>query len=147
MGFDVTAVSIIFFVATLTAGSAWVGAYWKSNETNHDASRDLQQRADDVAHTNLTVTSATYDSGADRFTVEIKNTGSTVVDVSDMVYLVDGVLVASAAVESVSVVGHATSDLLLPAETLEARFLPISDQPTHFKAVAANGVAGYWEEG
>ena len=144
MGFDVTAVSIIFFVAILTAGSAWMGGYWKSNELNHDAARALQARADEVAHTNLTVTSTAYNPGQDRFSVDLKNTGSTVVSVSGFAFLIDGVLVSSAAVSSIAVVDEPASDLLLPAETLEIVFEPVATEPIRFKAVAENGVAGYW---
>lgn len=144
MGFDVTAVSIIFFVAIVSAGSAWMGAYWKSNESTNEATRAQQSRADEAVHTNLSVSSATYDAGNTRFTVDLKNTGSTVVDVSDMTYLIDGVLVTATSIESAVVLGHATSDILLPGETLEAKFNPVSSSPSHFKGVSGAGVAGYW---
>lgn len=144
MGFDVTAVNAIFFVALLTAGSAWMGAQWKGSEANQELQREKAERHAEVAHTNISITSAVYSPGPTRFTVNIYNNGSTVVDVSDLTFLVNGRVITASSIESVGVVGATTSDIWLPRETLEAKFVPVSPSPTRFKVVTAAGAAGYW---
>lgn len=145
MGFDVTAANIIFFIAALSMGSVALGAYWHNAGYVEEARRNEDERADLRAHTNMTVVSTQYNGGQDRFTIDIKNTGSEVVDISELRYLVDGQYVASATVESALVVGGpATTDLWLPLETLEVKLSPIDPSPTYFQVVAQNGVKANW---
>lgn len=145
MGFDVTAANIIFFIAFLGIGSVSLGGYWANAEQIEEARRIDAQRAQQLAHTNLTVTSATYDSAAARFSVDVRNSGSTVVDLSDLVYLVDGVFVDASAVESLVVVGvSGATDVWLPLETIELDLAPIASSPSAFQLVAANGARANW---
>ena len=144
MGFDVTAAYAIFFVAVLAGGSAALGAYWGSADHVEESRRTQEDRAQERAHTNLTVLSASYDGGASRFTATIKNYGGTVVDISELVYLVDGQIVASTSVESASIGAAPATDIWQPTETLTLQLSPVSPSPTHFKLVAANGAMAYW---
>lgn len=145
MGFDVTAANIIFFVAALSIGSVALGAYWHNADYIEEARRAEDHRADLRAHTNMTVVSAAYNGGFDRFTVDVKNTGSEVIDISELRYLVDGVFVPPASVESAAIEGGpAGTDLWLPLETLEVRLSPIDPSPSYFQVVAQNGVKANW---
>ena len=144
MGFDVTAANIIFFVAALSMGSVALGAYWQNASYVEEARRADDDRADARVHTNMTVSSATYNAGADRFTVDIKNTGSEVIAISELLYLVDGTYVPAATVESTSISGVSGTDLWLPLETLEVRLRPIDPSPEHFQVVAPNGIKANW---
>lgn len=145
MGFDVTAANIIFFIAALSMGSVALGAYWHNAGYVEEAQRAEDARADMRAHTNMTVVSAQYNGGFDRFTVDIKNTGSEVIDISELRYIVDGVYVASASVDSARIEGGpASTDLWLPLETLEVQLSPIDPSPTYFQVVTQNGVKANW---
>lgn len=144
MGFDVTAASIVLFIATLTVGSVAMGAYWKNADHVEDSRRVERERAHDLAHTNMTVTSASYNAGPTRFSVSVKNTGSTVIDISELVYLIDGSIVSSSLIETYDIDGDLTTDVWLPVETLDVWFRPIGSSPTAFQIVAPNGVSANW---
>lgn len=145
MGFDVTAANVIFFIAALSVASAALGAYWKSSDHVEEARREEDQRADERAHTNMTVTTALYSAAPTRFTVNVKNTGSTVIEISDLAYFIDGSLVASTLIEDIDVVGEiTTTDLWLPLETLDIDFRPVTASPTYFQIVAPNGAKANW---
>lgn len=145
MGFDVTAANIIFFIAFLGVGSVALGAYWTNADHIEDARRLHAQRSHELAQTNLTVTSASYDMGAQSFTVTVRNSGSTVLDVSDLAYLLDGILVPSTSVASVTVVGAPTpTDVWLPLESVDVELAPVTSSPDTFQLVAANGARANW---
>ena len=146
MGFSVTASAVIFGVALLAAGSAATQAYWKVQGDVEEAKRLAAQRADDVAHTLLEWDAEpSYNGGPDRLTFEILNSGSTVVDISDLDYIIDGQW--NDALESgwPKVGGSTTSDVLLPGETLEVRMQPIAASPDTVKVVTGTGVSLYWD--
>ncbi|HET6405035.1 MAG TPA: hypothetical protein VFH78_10345 [Candidatus Thermoplasmatota archaeon] len=145
MGFDVTAANVIFFIAALGIASTAMGAYWQSAEHVEEARRIGDRRAELRAHTNITVVAASYDASDKRFTAEVKNTGSEVIGISELRYLVDGAYVATSAIESVAVLGGpGATDLWLPLETIEVKFAPIEPSPTYFQVVAQNGVKANW---
>lgn len=144
MGFDVTAAYVIFFVAALTAGSAALGAYWTSQDQLESAARAQQRLADERVHTNLTITATSYDAGLDKFSVTLENAGSTIVDISELVYLVDGVYVPDAQVESALVTGVAATDIWQPTEEFTAVLTSIVSSPTNFKLVTSSGAAAQW---
>ena len=145
MGFDVTAANIIFFIAAVTVASVALGAYWTNASYVEEAKRTEDERAQQRIQTNLTITTATYDAGATRFTIDIKNMGSAVVDVSELTYFVDGTLVGPSSYESVSVPAYGgATDLLMPLETLEVKLLPISSSPSYFQVVTLDGAKANW---
>lgn len=145
MGFDVTAANIIFFIAFLAIGSVALGAYWSNADHVEDARRFDHERSAELAHTNMTITSASYDGGAQRFTVQVENTGSTVIDLSELGYLIDGTLVADATIEDIDVVGEGSpTDVWLPLETIDVDFLPVTTSPGAFQIVAQNGASANW---
>ena len=145
MGFDVTAANVIFFIAALSVASVALGAYWKNVDHVEEARRLEDQRADERAHTNMTVTSASYTGGSARFTLNIKNTGSTVIDISELSYFIDGALVPASSIEDLDIIGETTvSDVWLPLETLDIDLRPVSTSPTYFQIVAHNGAKANW---
>ena len=148
MGFDVTAANIIFFIAALSMGSVALGAYWHNAGYVEEAQRAEDARADLRAHTNMTVTTMSYSAGQDRATFEIMNTGSEVIDISEVRYLIEGRYVAAATVESVRIIGESgATDLWLPLETLEVKFSPVDPSPDYFQVVAQNGIKANWRAG
>lgn len=146
MGFDVTAANVIFFIAALSVGSVAMGAYWQNASFLDEARRAEDERADLRAHTNMTVDSATYAAGPKRFTVELINTGSEVIVISELRYLVDGEYVTSASIETTSISGEGSTDLWLPLETLEVQLRPIQPPPSFFQVVTENGVIANWRD-
>lgn len=145
MGFDVTATHVVFFVAFLTVGSAALGGFWKSSRALEDARRDEAARVQDLAHTNMTVSSVTHAVGPQTLTVHVVNTGSVVLDHTEFAFLLDGVLVDRSAL-TVSVLGAGATDLLLPTETLVIEMGGVAEAPSNVKVVAGNGAAAYWSE-
>lgn len=144
MGFDVTAVSIIFFITAIGSASAILGAYWHDTHYLEEARKVGDAQADGRTHTNMTVTSASYNGGASRFTLEIKSTGSETIDITTLHYVVDGAIVPLASVQSASIPSAGSTDLWLPLETLEVQLSPISPSPTFFQVIAENGAKANW---
>lgn len=146
MGFSVTAANVIFFVALLSAGSVAMSAYWDTTHTMEDARRAQAQRADEIAHSEIEVLDpASYSAGAQRFTFDVENTGSEVLKISEMVYILDGAYVPASTIEEITISGVAvTTDLLLPGETMQVKLLPITASPTYLKVVTGHGTSAYW---
>lgn len=145
MGFSVTATHVIFAVALLSAGTYAASKYWEVQAEVEDARRVFAQRADEVVHTNLTwVSTPDYNAGANRLTFTFKNTGSTVLDVSDFAFVIDGKWNNSFEGGWPKVGGTTTSDVLLPGENLEVRMRPITSSPSNLRVIAGNGVSLYW---
>ena len=145
MGFDVTVANVIFFIAALTAASVALGAYWKDADHIEEARRIEGDRTDERAHTNLTIADLSYDGGADELSVDVKNNGPVVVDISELAYFVDGALLPSSSITASTIDGAAlTTDILLPLETLELTFGSVTADPSYFQVVAGNGAKGNW---
>lgn len=143
MGFSVTATHIIFFVALLSAGSVAANSFWKTASELEEARRTFADRVDDRVHSNITIVGTpSWNNGAKRLTFVVQNTGSTVLDISDFVYLLDGVY--SSSIESRTVGGASTTDILLPGEQLTVQMRPLAAQPSEIAVVTGNGVAAYW---
>lgn len=145
MGFDVTATHVIFFVAFLSVGSAALGGYWKSSGILEESRRIEAERFEERVHTNITLVGApSYNGGQDRFTFSVKNTGSTVLVISEFVYVLDGKWNDTLESGYPQISGATGTDFLLPGETMEVRMSPIVDQPAYLKVMTGNGVAAYW---
>lgn len=144
MGFSVTAAHVIFALATLTAMSAAVGAYWKTQDHVEDARRAQDRRVIDAAHTNLTYTVApAYSAGAGgTVTFTLKNTGSVGLDRTLFQYLLDGVIKGTMASGWPKINGASTSSsLFLPGDTLEVRLEGIATSPTRVQTTTGSGVS------
>lgn len=146
MGFAVTASHLVFALALLSAGTFAASAYWRINDDVEDARRVQAERAADVAHTTLAFEGTPqYVPGAKRVTFEVKNDGTTVLQMSAFAFLVDGVWRnTDLAGGYPRVFGESGSDYLLPGETMEVRIENVDQSPTNLAAIAENGVGAYW---
>lgn len=145
MGFDVTATHVIFFVAFLSVGSAAIGGYWKSSDVLEESRRAEAERIEERVHTNITIAGTpSYNGSASRFTFEVRNTGSTVLLISEFVYVIDGKWNDTMESGYPSISGVTGTDYLLPGETMEVRMSPITTQPSFLKVTTGNGVSAYW---
>lgn len=147
MGFAVTATHVIFAIALLSAGTFAASAYWRVGADVEEARRVSGDRTSEVAHTVIAINGSpapSWASGPQRFTFYVKNNGSTVLNVSQFVFIVDGAYNASLDSGYPSVIGNASSKLLMPGDTMEVRLRPIAASPTHLRVVAGNGVSAYW---
>ena len=154
MGFSVTAAHVIFFVAILGAAGSALSAWWTTAGETDEARRAEFERADRRVHGEMTVWVADCDggclAGTRQVTIDVNNTGSTVLDATGFTYVIDGRSytagdVASATVTAPSAV--ASTELVLPGETLrvvlsaalsdayDADSLPV-------QVVSAEGVVG-----
>lgn len=147
MGFSVTAAHVIFALAMLTATSAALGAYWKTQDHIEDARRQQNDRVVDATHANVTFEGApAYDAAAGgTVTFTVKNTGSVGLDRSLFQYLLDGAIQGTMAAGWPKLNGAATtSTLLLPGDTLEVRLEGAGANPTRVQVVTEYGVNGHY---
>ena len=147
MGFAVTATHLIFAIALLGAGSFAAAGYWRVSSDVHEAQREEAQRAEEVAHTALTMASApVHAAGAERVEFEVKNVGSTVLKISEFSYIIDGAWKTDDVASGYpTIAGVASTDLLMPGETMTVRIENVPTSPTNVAVVAGNGVAAYWQ--
>lgn len=142
MGFSVTAGHVILLVALLGAASAASSHYWSTSERLDEARRVQAEHQAEVAQTNLTLASdPIWYAGNSTYLVFATNVGSTTLRVSELEFLVDGALATSFG--TLDVDGDSSTDLWLPGETLAARILSVSSEPSRFALVAGNGAALY----
>lgn len=145
MGFAVTASHLVFAISLLTAGSAAVAGYWKINEGIEDAERAEAARAVETANTHIAILATpTYSPGSQRVDFDVKNTGSTVLQISGFSYIIDGALTTNIASGYPTVPGAAGTDYLLPGETMTVRITSVTTSPANLAAVTENGIAAYW---
>lgn len=145
MGFSVTAAYVIFAVAMLTALSAASATYWKNQSYFESSRRVMDDRVVNEAHTNLSITSAAWHSGNSTEVFTLKNAGSTVLDISKLGYMFDGSYVTSSmssGYPKLDLVSPATSNLLLPGDTLDVQFAAAS-QPTNIQVVTEYGTIAH----
>src|SRR5690348_9186323 len=95
MGFSVTAAYVILAVAMLTALSAASASYWKNQSYFESSRRAMDHRVVNEAHTNVSITAATWNAGNSTEVFTIKNAGSTVLDITKLAYLFDGAYVTA----------------------------------------------------
>lgn len=145
MGFAVTATHLVFAVSLLSAGGFAAATYWKISGDVEDARRAEARRAEEVAHTTVEIVGApTHDAANSTLTFDVKNAGSTVLDISEFGYIIDGAWNSNIASGYPIVSGAAATDLLLPRETMTVRLTGVATSPTNIAAIAGNGVSAYW---
>lgn len=163
MGFSVTAASVIFFIAALTAGSAALDAYFESKQTQTVAQDTWRAGLEQQAATNLTLFVNVCDSSCNPATVPnidiwVENTGSSVVDALNLTFVIDGVAYTSASFADYDIIdplGVGATHLILPGETMEIDFdnIPITanydddndatdDDDLPVQAMTLDGVVG-----
>lgn len=147
MGFSVTAAHVVFALAMLTAGSAAMGAYWKTQDHIEDARRVQDHRTVDASRSNVTFVGApAYDPAAGgTVTFTLKNTGSVGLDRAHFQYLLDGAIKGTMAAGWPLLNGAATTSMLvLPGDTLEVRLEGAGANPARLQVVTEYGVNGHY---
>lgn len=146
MGFSVTAANVIFALAMLTAFSAAVGAYWKTQDHIEDSRRVHERRILEAVHTNVTfVGTPTYDAGNAHVTFTLKNAGGVGLDFTQFEYLVDGTIQDDMAAGYPLLNGApTTSVLLLPGDVMDVRLEAISTNPTRLQVVTETGIPAHY---
>lgn len=155
MGFSVTATHLIFFVALLGAASAASTAYWSTASVVEDARREEIQRAAALAHGGLQVAVVSCSdgcaAGTRQVTLDVTNTGATVLDQDKLTYVLDGRTYTVNDVVSASITAPtpvAGSELVLPGETLTVTLegvvlsSPHTTETLPVQVVSAEGVVG-----
>ncbi|WP_207591454.1 flagellin [Halomontanus rarus] len=137
MGFSTSGATAILFIGLLIA----VGIAYPTLETANDrrmtAMEDRDQRALEIRNTDVAVESAVYNGSSGTLTVEIGNTGSTTLSVSETDLLVDGVYRSG---YETAVEGNADRTVWQPGETLRMT-ANLETEPTRVKIVTENGIA------
>lgn len=143
MGFSVTASHVVFFIAFLTAGSVAAGAFWATQTKMEDARRLETARLDSAIHTNITIVGTpTYDAGNSRYTFQVENVGSTVLNLTRFAFLVDGVVTTS--IENETIAGVTSTGYLLPGDTMTVNLKPVAPAPTDLKVTTEYGTSAYY---
>lgn len=155
MGFSVTAAHVIFFVAFLGAGSAALSAYWDTADQVEDARRAEIERAASLVHGRIEVEVAACSdacaAGTRQVTLDVTNNGTTVIDLRDLSYVVDGRTYTHDDVSSASVTQPSPvsgTELVLPGETLQVVLGAVTlsasytTQTLPVQVVSAEGIVG-----
>lgn len=130
MGFSVTASHVIFFVAVLTAGSAAMDAYFDVAKAENQSRIEWVRASASQVDTNLTLSVNQCSSNcrtpdAPVFRLDVRNSGTTVVDYRNFTYIIDGRAHTVENVTSRSIVSPSSvsgTDLILPGETMRIDF-------------------------
>jgi archaellum component FlaF (FlaF/FlaG flagellin family) len=143
MGFSVTATHVVFGIALLSAFSIASNVYWKNASYLEEARRDMDSRALQATHSNLSIVGApAYDADADTYAFTIKNVGQYTLDITRFEYIVDGVISYDMSTGWPKVEGGAVTGtaFLLPGETLDVKLEGVASAPTHLKVTTEYGV-------
>lgn len=155
MGFSVTAVHVIFFVALMSAAGTAMSAYWTTASELDEARRIELERAERLVHGDMTLVvfgcTGSCNAGTRQVTIDITNAGTTVIDYRNLTYIIDGRSYGVGNVSSASITAPATvpaTDLLLPGETLRVVIPGVvlganySTSTVPVQVVSAEGVIG-----
>lgn len=137
MGFSVSGATVVLFLGMVVSlGIAYSGAF-NAFEQVDDAYHDDADRLLEQKNTAIEVANVSW-NGTDRLTVEVENTGSTSLSVSDTDLLVDNAYQETFVTRTVG--GNPDTDLWLPGETLTLT-VTADQEPTRVKVVTETGVS------
>lgn len=138
MGFAPVAATAILMLTGLFAA----GVYWEDVHASQKAVQDAERQAarlrEERVHTSMDLVNTQYQNGPDRFTVTLRNDGSTVLRASDLDWVLDGVW-RNDVIESTTVGGDAARDVWLPGTNVVVAFRPVDPQPSRLVVTAGNG--------
>jgi len=137
MGFSVSGSAALIFVAMFIGFGMFYSATANGFESVNDAREDQSDRLLDQQNTKINIASATYDSTNDELVVDIDNTGSTELSVSETDLLVDNVYQSG---YSTSVDGDSNTDIWSPQARLTIT-VSLTNAPNTVKIVTETGVA------
>ena len=125
MGFSVTATHVIFFVAFMGAASTAMSAYWTTASEMDEARRTEMERAERLVHGRMTLVvsgcTGSCNAGTRQVTIDITNSGTTVIDFRNLTYVIDGRSYGVGNVSSWSITAPSavpSTNIVLPGETL-----------------------------
>lgn len=140
MGFSVSGSAALVFVGLFLAFGMYHSATANSFERVSDAERDRSDALLDSRNTAVAISNASYDSSAEELTVEVDNTGSAQLRVSETDLLVDGEY-RTGWESAATVAGDADTDLWLTGQQLSVTLSGISSQPGRVKVVTGTAVS------
>ena len=130
--------------------------FWDTAENTTDARERWQALASSAVDTNLTLSVNTCNSGCDantvpQFRLDVRNSGTTVVDYRNLTYIIDGTLHTVTNVTDYDIVSPAAvsgTDLIIPGETMRIEFQNIPVTATYttstipVQVITLDGVIG-----
>lgn len=136
MGFSVSGSTALIFVAMFIAFGIFSSAASNGFERVSDAYHDDADRVLDQQNTDVVIASL---SCSPTFALNVTNTGSTALSVSDTDVLLDNEFYDHTDFETHEVAGNATTDLWLPGENLTLANASLA--PSRVKVVTGPGVS------
>ncbi|MDS0476484.1 flagellin [Natrinema sp. 1APR25-10V2] len=137
MGFSTSGATAIIFIGVLVAAGIAVPVLQTAQEERRAAIDERDDRALAMRNTAIEVASWGYnESGNNDFTMDVNNTGSTVLSVPETDLLIDGVYQGT---YETSVDGTADRELWQPGETLTVTVS--TSRPDRVKLVTEHGIA------
>ncbi|SER19817.1 flagellar protein FlaF [Natrinema salaciae] len=128
---------MIIFVGVLIAAGIAYPVFQTASENRSAAIDDRDDRALAMRNTAIDVAAWRYnESGNENFTMDVTNTGSTVLSIPETDLLIDGVYRQS---YETSVGGSPVRELWQPGETLTVTIS--TDRPNRVKIVTEHGIA------
>ncbi len=143
MGFSVSMTFAIFLVAFIALSSILVSSYDYRSNLIDDAKEVRQERMLDELQTDLEITSTSHNAMGSFLTINVNNTGSTVLNANKVDVILDGSL-KTGDISSLMVDGVATT-VWAPDEPLRINITGVSSNPARVKLIAENGIADYYE--
>ena len=140
MGFSTIGAGLILFAGLLFATSTAANAIFEAQRDVRDAFDVERTRDDLVRESDIALVSAGHD-GQNTFYLNITNSGSTVLDASHTVVLLDGAW-SNGAITSRTIEGRVT-DLWAPGETLRLE-ITSGASPDRARFVAETGHSITW---
>lgn len=139
MGFSTSGATAIVFVGMLVAAGIAYPVLQTAHDERLSAIDDRDDRTLDIRNSDITLEGTSYDDP--ELTVNVTNTGSTTLSISETDLLVDGVYVPTSE-WNVSIDGTAAPDreLWQPGETLSITVEP-DESPERVKIVTEHGIA------
>ena len=142
MGFSVSMAFAIFLVGLLALSTILVSSYDYRSGLIDNAERVRHERMVKELQTDLEIITTDYDAVQDILTIDVKNTGSTVLNASKVDVLLDGEL-ETANITSLKVNG-VDSSVWSPEDTLQIKISGVAANPTRIKVIAENGISDYY---
>lgn len=137
MGFSTSGATAIIFVGVLIAAGIAYPVFQTAHEQRTTAIEDRDDRALSMRNTGIDVADWSYnESGNENFTMDVNNTGSTVLSVPETDLLIDGEYQRS---YDTSVDGSTDRELWQPGETLTVTVSTV--RPNRVKIVTEHGIA------
>ena len=137
MGFSVSASFAIFLVGFLVLASVAYTSLSNGMNLVSEGRNEQNNRMSDELQTDINITNVNFNSGT--LTVEIKNTGSVVLNSSSTDLLINGTIQT----ENIS---YSPVKVWIPDKTLTVTITSSTGTPSRVKAVTENGISSYWED-